>query len=45
MVADDLFDPAAKNMDLAIDSGGRIYVADPVALEIRVLSRRTEVAP
>ena len=45
VLADDLFDPAAKNMDLAVDAGGRIYVADPVALEIRVLSRRMEATP
>ncbi|NIM02408.1 MAG: hypothetical protein GTN89_12045 [Acidobacteria bacterium] len=45
VVTDDLFDPAAKNMDLAVDAGGRIYVADPVALEIRVLSRRAETVP
>jgi len=36
VVADDVFDPAAKNMDLAVDAGGRIYVADTVMLEIRV---------
>jgi sugar lactone lactonase YvrE len=45
VAADDLFDPAAKNMDLAVDSSGSIYVADPVALEIRVLKRQSEVAP
>jgi sugar lactone lactonase YvrE len=36
VVADDVFDPAAKNMDLAVDPGGRIYVADTGALTIRV---------
>jgi sugar lactone lactonase YvrE len=36
VVADDVFDPAAKNMDLAVDSRGRIYVADTATLEIRV---------
>jgi sugar lactone lactonase YvrE len=36
VVADDVFDPTAKNMDLAVDSRGRIYVADTGALEIRV---------
>lgn len=36
VVADGLFDPAAKNMDLAVDSGGRIYAADTVTLEICV---------
>jgi sugar lactone lactonase YvrE len=36
VVADDGFDPAAKNMDLAVDSEGRIYVGDTVTLEICV---------
>ena len=36
VVADDVFDPGAKNMDLAIDSRGRLYVADTVTLEICV---------
>jgi len=36
VVADDVFDPSAKNMDLAIDSRGLIYVADTAALEIHV---------
>lgn len=36
VVADDVFDPAAKNMDLAVDSRGRLYVADTATLEIRV---------
>lgn len=35
VVADDGFDPAAKNMDVAVDSRGRIYVADTAALAIR----------
>jgi sugar lactone lactonase YvrE len=34
VVADDVFDPAAKNMDLAIDSRGRLYVADTATLAI-----------
>jgi hypothetical protein len=38
IVADQGFDPAAKNMDLAVDSRGRIYVADTGKLEIRVFS-------
>jgi sugar lactone lactonase YvrE len=41
VVADDTFDPAAKNMDLAVDAGGRIYVADTAALEIRVFEPDT----
>jgi sugar lactone lactonase YvrE len=36
VVADEVFDPTAKNMDLAVDSRGRIYVADTARLEIRV---------
>jgi len=38
VVADEGFDPAAKNMDLAVDSRGRVYVVDTVKLEIRVFS-------
>jgi sugar lactone lactonase YvrE len=46
VVTDDLFDAAAKNMDLAVDSQGRIYVADTVMLEIRVFEPATvEAAP
>jgi len=36
VVAADVFDPGAKNMDIAVDSRGRIYVADTVRLEICV---------
>lgn len=36
VVADDLFDPAAKNMDVAVDPSGRIYVVDTERLEIRI---------
>jgi sugar lactone lactonase YvrE len=36
VVADDVFDPTAKNMDLVVDSRGRIFVADTATLEIRV---------
>jgi sugar lactone lactonase YvrE len=36
VVADDVFDPAVKNMDVVVDSEGRIYVADTAALAIRV---------
>jgi sugar lactone lactonase YvrE len=44
VVADDVFDPTAKNMDLAVDAGGRIYVADTATLEIRVFEpARVEV--
>jgi len=38
VVADDVFDPNAKNMDLAVDSRGRVYVVDTVRLEIYVFS-------
>jgi len=38
VVSDDAFDPGAKNMDLAVDSRGRIYVADTVKLEICVFA-------
>jgi sugar lactone lactonase YvrE len=36
VIADDGFDPGAKNMDLAVDSRGQIYVADTERFEIRV---------
>lgn len=38
VVADEGFDPEAKNMDVAVDSRGRVYVVDTVALEIRVFA-------
>jgi sugar lactone lactonase YvrE len=38
IVAEEGFDPGAKNMDLAVDSRGRIYVADTVTLEIHVFA-------
>jgi len=45
VVADDVFDPAAKNMDVAVDSRGRVYVADTAALEIWVFSPEPQQAP
>jgi len=36
VVADEGFDPQAKNLDLAVDSRGNIYVVDTVSLEIQV---------
>jgi len=36
VVATDDFEPNCKNMDIAVDSHDRIYVADTVRLEIRV---------
>jgi sugar lactone lactonase YvrE len=41
VVADDVFDPTAKNMDLAVDSRGRIYVADTARLEIHVFEPKS----
>ena len=38
VIARDEFEPNAKNMDVAVDSEGRIYVADTVTLEIMVFS-------
>ena len=38
VVADEGFDPAAKNMDLAVDSRGRLYVVDTQRFEIRVFT-------
>jgi sugar lactone lactonase YvrE len=36
VVADDVFDPNAKNMDVAVDSKGGVYVADTARLEVLV---------
>ena len=36
VVADEGFDPQAKNLDLAVDSKGNIYVVDTVTLEVQV---------
>jgi sugar lactone lactonase YvrE len=46
VVADDVFDPAAKNMDVVVDAAGRIYVADTATLTIHVFepAGREEVA-
>ena len=44
VVADDVFDPAAKNMDLAVDSRGRVYAVDTEALEICVFEPRAREA-
>jgi sugar lactone lactonase YvrE len=38
VVADDEFDREAKNMDIAVDSRGRVYVVDTVRLEIFVFA-------
>jgi sugar lactone lactonase YvrE len=44
VVATDAFDPGAKNMDLAVDSEGRIHVVDTVTLEIHVFAPASEEA-
>ena len=44
VVSDKDFDPGAKNMDVQVDSAGRIYVVDTVRLEIRVFSPAGEEA-
>lgn len=36
VIATDVFDPNCKNMDVAVDLRGRVYVADTVKLEIFV---------
>ncbi len=38
VVATDVFDPSCKNMDLAVDSQGRIYVVDTVRLAVFVFA-------
>ena len=38
VVATDVFDPNCKNMDVAVDSEGRIYVVDTVKLDIHVFA-------
>ena len=41
LIAADVFDPNCKNMDVAVDSRGRIYVADTVKLAIIVFEPAT----
>lgn len=36
VIAADLFDPNCKNMDVAVNSSGRVYVVDTVKLSIQV---------
>jgi len=36
VIASDVFDPNCKNMDLAVDSEGRVYVVDTIHLQIHV---------
>lgn len=44
VIAADVFDPGAKNMDLAVDSQGRVYVADTATLEIHVFETVSQEA-
>ena len=44
VVATDVFDPNCKNMDLAVDAEGTIYVVDTVRLNIHVFVREPEPA-
>lgn len=41
VIATDVFDPNCKNMDVAADSRGRIYVADTVRLTVNVFEPLT----
>jgi sugar lactone lactonase YvrE len=45
ILADDVFDSGAKNMDLAVDAKGRVYVADTARLEVLVFEAPREEAP
>ena len=42
LVGGEAFDPNCKNMDIAVDSKGRIYVVDTVRLHIRVFEAKTK---
>ena len=42
VIASDVFDPNCKNMDLAVDTQGRVYVVDTVLLQIHVFVRDEE---
>ena len=44
VIAEEVFDPAAKNMDVAVDSRGTIYVADTEQLAIHVFAPGAEEA-
>jgi streptogramin lyase len=45
VVSDAAFDSGAKNMDLAVDARGRVYVADTARLEVLVFEPAREEAP
>jgi len=38
VIAADAFDPNCKNMDVAVDSGGRVYVVDTIRLQVHVFA-------
>ena len=42
VIATDVFDPNSKNMDIAVDSTGRVFVVDTVRLEILVFAPADE---
>jgi hypothetical protein len=42
VIASDVFDPTCKNMDLTVDSAGRVYVLDTVQLNIHVFMPEKE---
>ena len=42
IIASTVFDPNCKNMDIAVDGRGRVYVTDTVRLEILVFAQQTE---
>jgi hypothetical protein len=41
VIATDAFDPNCKNMDIAVDTHGRVYVVDTVRLQILVFEETT----
>jgi sugar lactone lactonase YvrE len=44
VIADKVFDPNCKNMDLAVDSKGGVYVADTIRLQILVFEAGNDTA-
>lgn len=42
VIASDVFDPNCKNMDVAVDSRGRVFVADTVRLQVLVFAPAAE---
>lgn len=43
IIAQDVFDPNSKNMDLAVDSRGRVFVADTVSLQVHIFTAEGEI--